>query len=72
MVRTNWFNPFVLVGREIGIELRMSFQESRLGRGGRTSIPPILAEQRGDDRQMVELRKAQVVLQSLRHGAVRR
>ncbi len=72
MVRTNWFNPFVQVGREIGIELRMSFHESRLGSSIRTPGPLVLPEQRGDDRQMVEQRKAELVLQSVRHGAVRR
>lgn len=71
MVLTNWFIPFVQVSREIGIELRRSFHESRLG-SVRTPGPPMLPEQRSDDRQIVEQRKAEALLQSVRHGAVRR
>ncbi len=75
MVQSNWLAPFAQIGREIRIELRMSLQESRLAALGRRDRPPdapVLPEQRIDDEQIVERRKAELFLQSVRHGAVRR
>jgi hypothetical protein len=74
MVQSNWLVPFAQIGREIRIELRMSLQESRLaslGRRNRSPDAPLLPEQRIDDKRIVELRKAENLLQSVRHGAVR-
>lgn len=75
MVRTTWFVPFRLVGREIRIELQRSLEESRLAPLTRSSSTPAivtLPEQRVEDERLVQQRKAELLLQSVRHGAVRR
>lgn len=75
MVQSNWLTPFAQVSRELGFELRLAFRESRLasfGKRDRMPAPPILPEQRIDDLQIVQQRKADAFLQSVRHGAVRR
>ena len=75
MAQTNWLTPFAQIGREIRIELRMSLQESRLAslvRRERTPDIPLLPEQRFEDRHIADRRKAENLLQSVRHGAVRR
>lgn len=75
MVRSNWLTPFAQVSCALGFELRLAFQESRLasfGKRARMPNPPILPEQRIDDVQILERRKADTFLQSVRHGAVRR
>ena len=75
MVQTNWLAPFAQIGREIRIELRMSFAESRfaaLGRHKRIPDIPLLPEQRFEDRHIADRRKTENLLQSVRHGAVRR
>ena len=75
MVQSSWLAPFALIGREFRIELRLSLQECRLsGLGHRLRAPaiPYLPEQRVDDLGIVEQRKAETFLQSVRHGAVRR
>jgi hypothetical protein len=66
--------PVLQIGREIRFELAAVIGASRIGR-----VPPplhdrstLLPEQRTDDRQTVERRKAEAVLDSVRHGAVRR
>ncbi len=75
MVLTSLFAPFAQLGQELRIELRMSLLENRiaaLGHRGRTPYIPLLPEQRVDDLHIVEQRKAETFLQSVRHGAVRR
>lgn len=75
MVQTSWFAPFTQIGRELRIALRMSLRESRFAElvyRARPTNAPILPEQRVDDERIVAQRKAEVILQSVRHGAVRR
>ncbi len=75
MVRTTWFVPFRLVGQEIRYELRQSVQESRLApfvRGRDETKAITLPEQRVEDASAVQQRKAELLLTSVRHGAVRR
>jgi hypothetical protein len=75
MAQTNWLTPFAQIGREIRLDLRMSVRELlpfSLERGRRRSDIPVLPEQRIDDAGIVAQRKAEAVLQSVRHGAVRR
>ena len=75
MIRTSWFTPFAQVGYEIRIELGTTLAESRLAtlsRRLRAANVPLLPEQRCEDRHIVELRKADTFLNSVRHGAVRR
>lgn len=75
MVQESWLAPFAQVGQEIRIELRTSFRESRLAALGhrmRTPDVPLLPEQRVEDRQIANQRKAENLLQSVRLGAVRR
>jgi hypothetical protein len=75
MVQTNWLAPFAQIGRELRIELHMALQELRLTalhRAPRRPDTPILPEQRLDDERIVAQRKAENLLQSVRHGAVRR
>jgi len=75
MVQSSWLTPFAQIGRQFRIELRHSFQDSRfatLGHRLRAPTIPYLPEQRVDDLGIVEQRKAETFLQSVRHGAVRR
>jgi hypothetical protein len=75
MVQTNWLTPFAQIGRELRIELRMSWQGSRLASlapGSRKQDIPLLPEQRIVDDHIVAQHKAELFLQSVRHGAVRR
>ncbi|MEZ4504734.1 MAG: hypothetical protein R2848_02460 [Thermomicrobiales bacterium] len=75
MVRNSWFSPFQQVGNEIRIELRVSFEESRFAGLVRRISPvnvSLLPEQRADDWPIIDRRKAEALLRSVRHGAVRR
>jgi hypothetical protein len=74
MVATEFLTPLVQIGREIRIEVAMSVADSPMGQWQRrASEPPaLLPEQRIDDMSVIERRKAEALLQSVRTGAVRR
>lgn len=74
MAPAHLLNPVLQIGREIRIELATIVGSGRLGRFQHQmrAEPGLLPEQRTDDRLMIERRKAEAVLQSVRHGAVRR
>jgi hypothetical protein len=75
MVATGLLDPVVRAGQEIRIEFGGILDAGplrqirrRLQRGE----PPAMPELRIDDAQIVMQRKAEALLQSVRHGAVRR
>ena len=75
MVATGVLTPVVRAGQEIRIELGLVFGECRLSsirQRLNKSTPPTLPEQRVDDEHIIEQRKAEAFLQTVRHGAVRR
>lgn len=75
MVQATFVTPFRQVGDELLIELSLVFQESpfaSLGRRWRSPQIPLLPEQRVEDEHVLGLRKSELFLQTVRHGAVRR
>lgn len=75
MVLTNWFVPFKHAGREIRIELHSILQNIRfesLMRRLRSSAVLVLPEQRVEDREIARQRGAELLLNSVRLGAIRR
>lgn len=74
MVLATFVTPVVQVGREIRIELTTILGAGRVAQiSQRMRYPaPLLPEQRPDDRELIELRKAEALLRSVRNGAVRR
>ena len=74
MVFTEFFTPVMQIGRELRIELALMLGTVRIGslqRRPHAPIPP-LPEQRVDDAQILQLRKAEAFLDTVRIGAVRR
>lgn len=75
MVQASWKIPVTQVGRELRIELRATFRESRLADAWARLRPadvPTLPDQRIDDERILAQRKAGNLLESVRLGAVRR
>lgn len=74
MVANSPSNPLALIGRELHIELVAVLGSGRLGttRLQSKSTPQVLPEQRVEDTAILEVRKADTLLQMVRHGAVRR
>lgn len=74
MAPAHLLTPVLHIGREIRFELAAVIGASRIGRFQPPlhDEPALLPEQRADDLSTIERRKAEAVLQSVRHGAVRR
>jgi hypothetical protein len=74
MVPADLITPLILIGRELRLEFTMVLDENRAGTLARhlhaQPAPP--SEPRPDDRHSIERCKAAALLQSVRHGAVRR
>lgn len=75
MVQASWIAPVAQVGRELRIELRATYRESRIAafvQRVRPAAVPVLPDQRLEDEHTFAQRKADNQLQSVRLGAVRR
>ncbi len=74
MASATFLTPFVQIGRELRFELAALIGAGPLERFQHRGQdgPALLPEQRPDDRVAIEQRKADALLQSVRHGAVRR